>query len=278
MMKYKIALCQISSSPDKGENMEKARRYVESAAKGGAGVVCLPEMWNCPYDNACFRPYAEDEDGTSARFLSELAKTNGVCLIGGSIPESQGDLLYNTSFIFGPDGRLLKKHRKVHLFDIDVKGGIRFKESDTLSAGDSLTVVDTEFGRIGVAICYDVRFPKMFAAMARMGAHLMVLPAAFNMTTGPAHWELLLRARALDNQVYVAACSPARDTEAKYRAYGHSCVVNPWGELCGAAAAEETLVFGDIDVGYMERVRSELPIGVQAKEHVYRTDDPKETD
>jgi omega-amidase len=109
----------------------------------------------------------------------------------------------------------------------------------------------------------------MFAAMAQAGAHLMVLPAAFSMTTGAVHWDILLKGRALDNQVYMAACSPARDTEAKYRAYGHSCIVNPWGELCGVAAIDETIVFGDIDLAYMERVREEIPIGTQRREDVY---------
>jgi omega-amidase len=262
------------SSPDKDESMETAARYVNSASAGGASVVSLPEMWNCPYDNAYFREYAEGEDGPSAAFLADLARANGIYLIGGSIPELQGERVYNTSFIFGPDGQLLKKHRKVHLFDIDVKGGVRFKESDTLSAGDSLTVVDTDLGKIGIAICYDIRFPEMFAAMAKAGAHLMILPAAFNMTTGPAHWELLMRGRALDNQVYVAACSPARDIGARYKAYGHSLIVNPWGELCGAAAANETIVFGDIDVAYMEQVRGEIPLRTQRREDVYRGQQP----
>ncbi|MDR1953532.1 MAG: carbon-nitrogen hydrolase family protein [Clostridiales Family XIII bacterium] len=266
---YKLALCQMRSSMDKAESMEKAARYVKSAATGGASVVSLPEMWNCPYDNAYFREYAEGEDGPSVAFMADLARANGIYLIGGSIPELQEGRVYNTSYIFDPDGQLLKKHRKVHLFDIDVKGGVRFKESDTLSSGDSMTVVDTEFGKIGVAICYDIRFPEMFAAMTKAGAHLMLLPAAFNMTTGPAHWELLMRGRALDNQVYVAACSQARDVEARYRAYGHSLIANPWGELCGAAAANETVVFGDIDIAYMEQVRNEIPTKTQRRADIY---------
>ncbi|MDR0356992.1 MAG: carbon-nitrogen hydrolase family protein [Clostridiales Family XIII bacterium] len=267
--KYKIALCQMRSSADKDESMERAARYASDAAKGGAAIVSLPEMWNCPYDNAHFRAYAEEEGGPTVRFMSDLAKTNGVYLVGGSIPEFEADRVYNTAFVFAPDGRLLAKHRKVHLFDADIAGGVRFKESETLSPGSSLTTADTEFGKIGVAICYDIRFSKMFSAMADLGIHLLVLPAAFNMTTGPAHWELLLRARALDNQIYAAACSPARDLAAKYRAYGHSLIVNPWGELCGAAASDETVVFGDIDIDFMERVRGEIPIRTQRRDDVY---------
>ena len=163
---FKLALCQIKGSFDKKESMATVTRYVETAAENGAQVISLPEMWNCPYSNDYFREYAEAEDGPTVKFLSDLAAKHDIYLIGGSIPELDGGKVYNTSFSFDRSGQIIGKHRKVHLFDIDVKGGIRFMESDTLTAGKDMTILDTEFGKIGVAICYDVRFPEWFRKMA----------------------------------------------------------------------------------------------------------------
>jgi predicted amidohydrolase len=251
------------TSADRDENMETAAHFVNEASDHGARVISLPEMWNCPYENALFGKYAEDEGGPSFEFMSDLARQNEIFLIGGSVPESDNGGLYNTSYIFGSDGNRIGKHRKVHLFDVDVTNGIHFRESDTLSAGDQRTVVDTDFGKIGVAICYDVRFPEMIEAMADAGAYLVVLPASFSMSTGPDHWEILMRARALDNQIYFAACSPSRDINARYQAYGHSLIVNPWGNLIAAAAVDETVIYGDIDLDYLNIVRQEIPVRAQ---------------
>ena len=169
---FKIALCQMMGSMDKEESKEKARAMVAEAAEKGAQVAVLPEMWNCPYSNDYFRDYAEPEDGPSVNFLSHLAKENDLYLIGGSISELDDNKVYNTSFSFDRQGNLIGKHRKVHLFDIDVKDGIRFMESDTLSPGDQCTVIDTEYCKIGVAICYDVRFPELSRKMALMGGKI----------------------------------------------------------------------------------------------------------
>jgi predicted amidohydrolase len=193
--------------------------------------------------------------------MSALARDNEVYLVGGSIPERDGDGYYNTSVIFGPDGELIGKHRKVHLFDIDIAGGPSFRESDTLTPGEGVTVFDTEFGRIGVAICFDVRFAGMFSEMAADGCHLVVLPAAFTLTTGAAHWELLIRSRALDNQFYFAACAPARSESLKFKSWAHSIIADPWGDLRAAAATGETVIFGEIDLSYMDKVRREIPVG-----------------
>ena len=269
---FKIGLCQMKGSFDKKESMETAGRFVREAAANGAQVISLPEMWNCPYSNDYFREYAEPADGQTVEFLSKLAAELGVYLIGGSIPELDGDRVYNTSFSFDRKGTVIGKHRKVHLFDIDVKGGIRFMESDTLTAGEEMTIIDTEFCKIGVAICYDVRFPEWFRKMALAGSQLIVLPAAFNMTTGPAHWDLTIRARALDNQVYFAANSPARDENGPYTAYGNSCIVNPWGEFTAHADEKETIVYGDIDLDYVEAVRQQLPLLKHRREELYQED------
>ncbi len=259
-MSFQLALCQIPGSPDKEVCKATADRAVRQAAEEGARVISLPEMWDCPYSNDYFRDYAEPADGPTVEFMSRLAGDLGIWLIGGSISELDGEKVYNTSFCFDPKGNVIGRHRKVHLFDIDVKGGIRFMESDTLTAGDEMTLLDTEFGRIGVAICYDVRFPEWFRKMALAGAKLIVLPAAFNMTTGPAHWDLTMRARALDNQVYFAANAPARDEQGVYVAYGNSCIASPWGDFIAHADEKPRILSGVIDFDRVDEIREQLPL------------------
>ena len=204
-MKLKLGLCQMKVTADKAENLRHARELIDKAAAGGAELVMLPEMFNCPYENAAFPVYAEPAGGESWQMLSRAAKENGVYLVGGSVPELEDGKIYNTSFIFDREGRELARHRKVHLFDIDVPGGQRFKESDTLTAGDQITLVDTPWGKLGVAICFDIRFAEFFRVMGDAGAVLIAIPAAFNMTTGPAHWDLTFRMRAIDQ---LPGCGP----------------------------------------------------------------------
>jgi predicted amidohydrolase len=257
---YTLALCQFATSFDREVSRAKAADFVSRAAANGATVVSLPEMWNCPYENKYFREYAEPADGGTVAFMSALARDCGVYLIGGSIPELAGGKLYNTCFIFGKDGALIGKFSKMHMFDVAIEGGVTFKESATLTPGRSLTVVDTDFGGIGVAICYDLRFPEMFRAMADAGAHVVVAPASFSLATGEAHWDIIMKARAVDEQIYVAACSPARDPAAPYQAFGHSCIADPWGRFIAYAGTDETIVSGVIDLDYMEKVRRQIPV------------------
>ncbi|PIA27730.1 hypothetical protein AQUCO_07600114v1 [Aquilegia coerulea] len=204
--KFKIALCQLSVTEDKERNISHARKAIEEAAEKGVDLVLLPEIWNSPYSNDSFPIYAEDIDSggdasPSTAMLSEVAHRLQITIVGGSIPERSGGRLYNTCCVFGKDGKLRAKHRKLHLFDIDIPGQITFKESKTLTAGENPTIVDTDVGRIGIGICYDIRFEELAMLYAARGAHLLCYPGAFNMTTGPLHWELLQRARATDNQV-----------------------------------------------------------------------------
>ena len=178
-MTFKIGLCQMAGSlkddisENKKETWAKAEQMIREAASNGAQIIALPEMWNCPYSNDFFRAYSESENGETVGRMSELAKELSVYLIGGSIPELDDDRVYNTCFAFDREGQVIGKHRKAHLFDIDVKGGIRFMESDTLTAGDAATVIDTEYGKIGIAICYDVRFPELFRKMTLDGARMV---------------------------------------------------------------------------------------------------------
>jgi predicted amidohydrolase len=289
----KLACVQLATGPDKAANLSRAADKVREAASSGAKIVVLPECFNSPYGCAHFPQYAEPllpsppspEQSPSFHALSAMARDNGVYLIGGSIPElytapstaangkeeeEETKTYFNTSLIFSPSGSLLATHRKVHLFDIDIPGGITFKESDVLSPGNKLTVVDLpEYGRISVAICYDVRFPELAMIAARKGCFALVYPGAFNLTTGPLHWRLLGQARAVDNQVYVALCSPARDMSADYHAWGHSMVVDPMAKVLVEAEETETIVTADLDGDMIEAARKGIPLRDQRRFDVY---------
>ena len=256
----KLGLCQMPVTASKTENHATMRRYVRDATAAGCDLVALPEMWCCPYSNAAFAEYAEPQGGETWCLLRDTAREYDIWLVAGSVPERDGDAIYNTCYVFDPQGTQRAKHRKVHLFDIDVAGGQRFFESDTLSPGRRYTLVDTPFGKLGVVICFDVRFAELFRILALEGARLIVVPAAFNMTTGPAHWELLFRARALDNQCFVAGCAPARDETAGYVSYAHSLVCDPWGRVQAQAEAAPQLLICDIDLTETDAVRAQIPV------------------
>jgi len=160
-------------------------------------------------------------------------------------------------------------HRKVHLFDINIPGKIKFKESETLTGGKTTNFFDTDFARIGLGICYDIRFPELAMISARQGCHLLVYPGAFNMTTGPLHWELLQRGRAVDNQVFFSMCSPARDLTAGYHAWGHSMIVDPMGQVLNEAREEESIIYANIDSQVMQDARAGIPVTTQRRFDVY---------
>jgi omega-amidase len=271
-LQVKLALCQLFVTDDKQRNIQEARRAVAEAVASGAQLIVLPEMWNCPYSNDSFPIYAEDISSgyaPSYSFLSDAAKQHRVVIVGGSIPERADGRLYNTCFVFGRSGRMLGFHRKTHLFDIDIPGKITFKESDTLTQGQRPTIVNTEVGTLGIGICYDIRFPELAAVYASRGAHILIYPGAFNMTTGPVHWELLQRARAVDNQLFVATCSPARDERGSYVAWGHSTAVGPFGEILGTRDHTPGTVLADLDLGEIEVRRTNMPIQQQRRDDLY---------
>lgn len=262
MNKVKIGICQMLVYNDKQKNLKYASDMIIKAVKQGAEIVVLPEMFNCPYDNRFFHKYAESyPDGETITLLSSLARDNKVYIIGGSIPEKDEDgNVYNTSFIFDNNGLIIGSHRKVHLFDIDVVNGIKFKESDTLKRGNEITVIDTPFCKIGVCICYDIRFPELIRLMALKGAEVVIIPAAFNMTTGPAHWELLFKSRSLDNQTYMIGAAPARNLKASYHSYGNSIVTNPWGSVIGRLDEKEGILIKELDLKVIKEIRNQLPV------------------
>ena len=271
--KFKLGVIQMKVSESKLDSVNKAIENIAYMADKGAHVIVLPEMFNCPYETHRFPEYAEVEGGDTYQRLATIAKEKKIYLIAGSIPElestSDVDRIYNTTYIFGPNGSQIGKHRKMHLFEIDIINGQYFREADTLTAGESVTVVDTEFGKIGVAICFDIRFPELARLMTEQGAKMLIYPAAFNMTTGPAHWELLFRSRAIDQQVFTVGCAPARDYKSNYISYGNSIVVNPWGEVIGRLNYEEGYLFGEIDLSEVSQIRAQLPLTQSIRRDAY---------
>lgn len=271
-LNFEFALCQMLVQTDQEVNLQQAERMVREAASKGAQVVALPEMFNTPYSAKFFQRYAEEDGGPVERRLASLAKSCGVYLIAGSVPERCEGRIYNTCYVYDRTGERIGKHRKIHLFDVNVKGGVSYLESEVLDPGDQVTIIETEYARIGIAICYDIRFPELFRMMTLAGAQMIVLPASFNMTTGPAHWELTLRARALDNQVYLAGVSPARNLDSPYLSFGNSLVSDPWGEVCAKADSREAIVYASIDLDYQASVREELPLLKQRRPDIYEKD------
>lgn len=263
----RLAQVQMHVTADKTANLRHAEELLRSVR--GADMAILPEMFCCPYDNRCFRAYGEPAGGAAYQMLSRTARELGLWLVGGSLPELDDGRVYNTSFVFDPQGTCVARHRKMHLFDIDVEGGQRFRESDTLSPGNDVTLFDTPWGRMGLCICFDLRFEELCRVMALEGARVLLAPAAFNMTTGPAHWELLLRQRAVDNQCFTVGTSPARDESASYVAWGNSMVCDPWGAVLRQCGAGEEVAVTELDMTRIDAVRRQLPILSARRTDVY---------
>lgn len=273
MKSLKAALLQTKVSADKEENLRSVREKLRGLRGEKLDLVTLPEMFNCPYQTDLFPVYAEREGGTSWQQLSQIARKEQIYLAAGSIPEvDEEGKVYNTAYVFDREGRQIAKHRKMHLFDINVTGGQYFKESDTLTAGNKVTVFDTEFGRMGLCICFDIRFPELSRLMVQDGAQILLIPGAFNMTTGPAHWELSFRARALDNQVYILGTAPARDPKSSYASWGHSIAVSPWGEVLGQLDEKEGVLIQELNLEEIARIRRDLPLLESRRLDLYRLD------
>ncbi len=293
-----LALVQLQPGDDAASNRRAAQAWLERALDPPAGtprprLLMLPEIWNAPYAAERFADYAEPvpEPGSllaegpspSLAVVAQVARRHGVSVIAGSIPESgAGGRLYNTATVIDANGRLLAKHRKLHLFDVDVPGGIRFHESDSLTGGDRLTVLDgtgdplaTALAQppgLGLLICYDIRFPELALLMQQqLGAAVLACPAAFNTTTGPRHWHLLMRARAVDTQCFLLACSSARPKGGEgYPSYGHSLVVDPWGTVVAEAGSGEQVLHAQLDLAQVALARRAIPTGLQRRHDLYR--------
>lgn len=264
----RVSLIQMDVLENPKDNLNKIKKLLSKAKKENTDIVVLPEMCCCPYEDSAFVKYAMTDNDYFLRELSYCASEKSMIIVAGSVPEKTSEGIYNTTFVFDIDGRIIARHRKVHLFDINIKNGQYFKESDTFLAGDSITKFDTIWGKIGLIICYDIRFPEFVRLMAD-DVKLVIVPASFNFTTGPQHWELLFRSRAVDNQIYMVGCASATNFQQKYHSWGHSIVTDPWGNIVGQLGTEEGLLTVDIDFQYVEKVRQELPLLYHRRKDLY---------
>jgi predicted amidohydrolase len=259
--RFFAAAIQLCAGPDKQANLEKAERLVKAAAQRGAALIVLPEVFFWRGQRAEEREQAETIPGPTTDRLAELARELGVHLVGGSILEraSSGGKVYNTSALFDPRGELLARYRKVHLFDVDIPGHVTIRESETRLHGSEACVVPTGLGTIGLSVCYDLRFPELYRRLTASGAEIICLPSAFTFPTGAAHWEILVRARAIENQVYLIAPNQIGRSPGGFNDFGHSLIVDPWGTPNARASNGETFILSEIDLNYLEQVRRELP-------------------
>src|SRR5438067_7220397 len=259
--RIRVACVQLTSRADKAANLEKTERLVARAAAPGADVVVLPEKWNAIGDAEVLHAAAETlEAGESVAAMAGWARTHGITLVGGSISERREgrDKLSNTSVAFGPDGEVLGVYRKIHLFDVEV-GGYVYRESEAEEPGEEPVVVKGEGWPIGLTVCYDVRFPELYRILALEGAELASVPAHFTTPTGKDHWHVLLRARAIENQYYVAAPAQVGETLPGRPSYGRSQVVDPWGIVVAQAPDEETVISAELDRARLREIREKLP-------------------
>lgn len=260
MKKYKVAVAQIHTGEIREDNLKKMEKMIIDATKNNAALICFPEMSNI--QSAVLKPYemAEEINGETVMFLSSLAKSYNISICCGSFFEKipNSEKAYNTSVFLGCDGDIKAVYRKCHMFDITLPNGRNTGESDNIEPGDKIVTFDTEYGKIGIAICYDLRFPEQFREMTREGMQILLLPASFVEETGKYHWEPLLRARAIENGCYVLACNQYGSVGA-HNAYGNSMIINPWGDVITRAGQSEELLFSDIDIEYVEKIRLQLP-------------------
>jgi deaminated glutathione amidase len=272
----RVACVQMTSGPDKAANLEVAERLVGDAAAVGGELVVLPEKWNAIGPPDVLHAAAEPlEGGESVEAMSRWAASHGVTLVGGSITESREgrEKLSNTSLVFDPDGSLVAVYRKIHLFDVDV-GGRTYRESDAEEPGDEPVVADAAGWRLGLSVCYDIRFPELYRILALEGAELVTVPANFTLYTGKDHWHVLLRARAVENQCYVAAAAQVGEPWPGRPSYGRSLIADPWGIVLAEAPDEETVIVAEIDRARLRSVRERLPSLANRQADAYRWPTP----
>jgi predicted amidohydrolase len=270
--RIRVACVQMTSRQDKAANLVRAESLVARAASTGADVVVLPEKWNLIGSADDYRAAAEPLDGgPSVEAMSRWARSLGITLVGGSITEQREgrEKLSNTSCIFDPEGALVAVYRKIHLFDVEVAGQI-YRESEAEEPGTEPVVARVEDWAVGLSVCYDVRFPELYRILALEGAELATVPAHFTTPTGKDHWHVLLRARAIENQYYVAAAGQVGETLPGKPAYGRSLVVDPWGIVLAQAPDEETVITAEIDRARLREIRAKLPSLANRQADAYR--------
>lgn len=267
----RIGLVQMNSRSDKTENLAVAERLIEEAARQGAEIVALPEYVNFLGPRELHEANAEPIPGPTSERFAELARRLGIYLLGGSILErsERPDKFYNTSVLFAPDGEILATYRKIHLFDVDLTGNVTSNESATILPGDRIVTAQVAGHTVGLTICYDLRFPELYRLLALAGAELILVPAAFTLYTGKDHWHVLLRARAIENQCYIAAPAQIGPHDPGQHCYGHSLVADPWGTVIAEATNRVGIVVTTLDFAYLREVRQQLPSLANRRPEVY---------
>jgi nitrilase len=256
----KIAAIQMVSTPVVEENLANAQRLVAEAAQQGAGLVLLPEYWPIMgmKENDKLSHAEQPDTGPIQECMSGLARKHGIWLVGGTLPiaASEPGKVRNTLMVYDPQGRHAMRYDKIHLFSF-TKGEESYDEARTIVHGERVATFEAPFGRVGLSVCYDLRFPELYRAMGDCA--LIVMPAAFTYTTGQAHWEILLRARAIENQCYVLAAAQGGKHPNGRRTWGHSMLIDPWGEVVSVLPEGEGVVTGELDTGQLQRIRTSLP-------------------
>ncbi|MGE0679701.1 MAG: carbon-nitrogen hydrolase family protein [Candidatus Binatia bacterium] len=260
MRSYLAAAVQMTASSSKEENLAKAETFIRLAAERGASVIVLPEVFTWRGPRAEEPAQIEPIPGPTSERLRELARRHGIYLLAGSFLEkSEEARAYNASLLVGPEGDMLAHYRKIHLFDVDIPGQVRVKESDTKKPGQEVVTGKTPLGVFGLSVCYDLRFPELYRQLAEKDAEVIFVPSAFTFPTGAAHWEPLLRARAIENQTYIIAPNQIGKNTHGFADYGNSMIIDPWGKILARAADKECFITAEIDRDYLEKVRRELP-------------------
>lgn len=267
MGKFKLALIQMDSQDDVDRNKEKIAEYTKKAAADGAQLVIFPEHSDAIGKHE--RRFATNVPGEMSEFYAAVAKENGVYLHCGSMTEtSSTDRPYNTSLVFNPDGEQLALYRKLHMFDVKVENGPDVQESKGVMPGDRISVVETPLCTMGLSVCYDLRFCELYRIMAKAGAQLLVVSADFTANTGAAHWETLVRARAIENGCYVAAVDQCGE-KYNFKAWGHTMLVEPWGRIIDSLEQEEGMIVAEIDTDNVDRARRQIPVLSNIREDIY---------
>ena len=266
MSSHLVAAVQMRTGPDLEGNLARARALAEEAARRGAELVALPEVFTWRGPRADEDAAASPIPGRVSEFLRRLAMDLDVVVVGGSFLErtAEGGKSYNTSLLIAPGGAILARYRKIHLFDVDLPGEVSVRESETRAYGRDVVTAATTLGTIGLSICYDLRFPELYRRLAASGATIITVPSAFTFYTGAAHWEPLLRARAIENQAYVIAPNQAGKSPLGFPDYGHSMIVDPWGTIIAHAADGEQVIVAELDSERVASVRRQMPCQLHA--------------
>ncbi|MDR3279671.1 MAG: carbon-nitrogen hydrolase family protein [Synergistaceae bacterium] len=260
MNSFNVALLQIDTQGDKAANLKKIGRFIDEAVKRGANFVTMPEMCTYIGDEKGAKENAENIPGPTTEFMASKAREHGIWIHGGSIYQSiHGEnRMRNTTVVYSPKGEVAAVYDKIHLYDVDVKDGVTYRESDTIKPGGNIVSFDTEYCRMGLAICYDIRFPEIYRILTLRGSKVIFNPAEFALYTGKDHWESLIRARAIENQCYMI-CPNQIGIKPTMHTYGRSMVVDPWGNTIAKASDRECVIMAEIDIDYVDKLRNEVP-------------------